>query len=113
MRKILSKTLSKRTKHSQSGESKPGVAFDSVATRSDESPVIQKNFTMPDPKEVTGFLNHLTVTKTLGSGFSSVVKLAFDPVTCTQSALKILSLEEKSKNADLLFEDEVAALSNL
>ena len=67
---------------------------------------------MPDPKEVTGHVDHLTVTRTLGSGFSSVVKLAYDPVSCTQYALKILSLEEKGKNHDRLFQDEVAALNN-
>ena len=38
---------------------------------------------MPDPKEVTGHVDHLTVTRTLGSGFSSVVKLAYDPVSYT------------------------------
>ena len=52
---------------------------------------------------MTGFLDELTVTRTLGSGFSSVVKLAFDPDSYTAYACKILSMEEKGRSLDLLF----------
>ena len=60
--------------------------------------------------EISGKLDNLTVTKTLGSGFSSIVKLAFDPVTATNYALKILNLDDKTQNTSLLLRDEVAAM---
>ena len=66
---------------------------------------------MPGSKEATGYVDHLTVTQFLGSGFSSVVKLAHDPISNTQCALKILSLEQKTKDHVSLLQDEVTALS--
>ena len=59
---------------------------------------------------VTGYLDNFTVTDTLGEGFSSVVKLAFDQVTGANYALKVLNLEQSHQNHDLLFKDEVAAM---
>ena len=59
---------------------------------------------------VTGYLDNLTVTETLGEGFSSIVKLAFDPVVGANYALKILNLEQTDQNTDILFKDEVAAM---
>ena len=59
---------------------------------------------------VTGYLDNFAVTETLGEGFSSIVKLAVDPVAGTNYALKILNLEQTAQNNDILFNDEVAAM---
>ena len=51
---------------------------------------------------MTGYLDIYQTTKTLGSGFSAKVKLAHDPNTDKQFALKILSLENPENNAQTI-----------